>query len=310
MEKVVLGAVSKPIIDTWIMPKLKELCEKSKTNKELLEHVFVNKFEEYLQRSYEKYSMLSTIAFRNQQRLLEDIYIPLTLKSARVDINEKILVDTYSDVFIPKYKKVLITDTAGMGKSTILKWLFLSCAKQNKGIPVFIELRRLSADKEILDEIFTELNPLKDAHRSDFILSIIERGDFVFFLDGYDEIPFKEKDVVTNKLQEFISKASNNLFILSSRPEIGLATFGDFQEFNIVPLEEEEAHELLKKYDQAGELSSRLIEEITRPDVSRNIREFLSNPLLVTLLYKAFEFKPNIPKNKRVYYRQVYDALF
>ena len=40
------------------------------------------------------------------------------------------------------------------------------------------------------------------------------------------------------------------------------------------------------------------------------VGEFLANPLLVSLLFKAFEYKQQVPFKKHVFYRQVYDALY
>lgn len=40
------------------------------------------------------------------------------------------------------------------------------------------------------------------------------------------------------------------------------------------------------------------------------INEFLKNPLLVSLLFAAFDFKQTIPLKKHIFYRQVFDAYF
>ena len=66
---------------------------------------------------------------------------------------------------------------------------------------------------------------------------------------------------VTQKIKDFISKASTgNYFILTSRPEGGLMSFGDFQSFSINPLSKEEAYGLLEKYDRSDnkEISNKL----------------------------------------------------
>ena len=40
------------------------------------------------------------------------------------------------------------------------------------------------------------------------------------------------------------------------------------------------------------------------------MREFLRNPLMVSLLYLTYQYKGVIPYKKHIFYRQVYDALF
>jgi hypothetical protein len=295
------------IVEQWVKPKLAALYKYIKTDKALFENALATKFDEYLQRSYEKNSYINVIVFQNQRKRLDDLYIPITVKQAQD--NKHILLDSYKAEFLPAYEKVLIKDTAGMGKSTVIKYLFLLSVRQNEGVPIFIELRKLKADESILDHIHNELNPIDDEFDKDFILKLIKQGGFIFFLDGYDEIPFKERDEVTRNLQEFISKASENHFVITSRPESSLASFADFQEFNIQPLKLEETFQLLRKYDQTGELSEEIISRLKGTPLS-SLKEFLTNPLLVSLLYKSYEYKRIIPFKKHIYYRQVYDALF
>ena len=141
------------------------------------------------------------------------------------------------------------------------------------------------------------------------LLEFIKTGGFVFFLDGYDEISLDERSAVTANIQDFISKASNNIFFLTSRPEQALASFGDFQVFSINSLTKKEAYELLRRYDKQGNTSKQLIDELKTGQYEM-INEFLKNPLLVSLLFAAFDYKHTIPLKKHIFYRQVYDAYF
>lgn len=312
----IASPLTSAIVDTWLKPKLKALRKYIKTDSALFEHSLATKFDEYLLRSYEKHSYINVIVFQNQQRRLEDIYVPLTLRAARGPKRmvaargpRRVVIDAYKKDFIPTYEKVLIRDTAGMGKSTVLKYLFLSCVNENQGIPIFIELRKLKSDQSILSYIYNELNALEKELNKDFVLELIKQGSFVFFLDGYDEIPFRARDDVTSNLQDFMWRAGKNHFVLTSRPESSLASFPDFQEFNIQPLEVDQAFRLLGKFDNNGILSSEIITKLGR-GMLESIEEFLKNPLLVSLLYKSYEYKPIIPFKKHIFYRQVYDALF
>jgi hypothetical protein len=295
------------IVETWIKPKLVMLQKYLKTDKAVFENALSTKFDEYLQRTYEKNALVNVLVFQNQKKRLEEIYIPQTVHQASGPA--RVLINRYKSSFLPEHKRILIRDTAGMGKSTILKFLFVSCISSNKGIPVFIELRKLKAAESIIQYICNELNPLDDEFDKDFILQLIRQGDFVFFLDGYDEIPFGDRDAVTGHLLDFISKARNNLFMLSSRPDSSLASFQNFEEFRIQPLQTKEAFRLLKRYDKGGELSSEIISKL-KSGLLKNLGEFLGNPFLVSLLFKSYQFKRAIPFKKHVFYRQVYDALF
>lgn len=293
-------------IEKYIKPKLEGF---GIGNTLLLE----NKFDEYISRSYNKHLYMNTIVFKNQQKTINDLYIPLTViksDNKHHDDTEVITIDTFPSNFIPKYKKVLLIDSAGMGKSTILKYLYLMSIKHNIGIPILIELRKLGQTDSIIDFIINEINGIGLVFKKNEICSLIEGGDFIFFFDGYDEIIDENKSIVTENMQDFISKADNNLFIISSREEGSLSCFGNFQRFDIRPLEKSEAYNLIKKYDNDGELSKQLINKLEDEENLKIINEFLTNPLMVSLLYKAFEYKSSVPYKKNIFYRQVYDALF
>ena len=148
-----------------------------------------------------------------------------------------------------RYSSILITDTAGMGKSTLTKRAFLDVIENGYGIPIYIELRRLSKGKTVLMEIQEQVNSLTKEFNPQLLLEFIQTGGFIFFFDGYDEISLNERSFVTSDIQNFISKAGHNVFVMTSRPEQALTSFGDFQMFSINPLTKKEAFELLRRYD-------------------------------------------------------------
>jgi hypothetical protein len=303
------------LVKKFLSNKVEEALGKQRSKKEL--KLIENKFNEYMERSYKNYIYMNTIVFRNQQKTIDDLYIPLTVSKRNVfdasceeDVND-ILINSYKDDFLPNYKKVLLIDQAGMGKSTIAKYLYLSSINESKGIPILIELRRLSQEKDIIDFIMNEINGISEHFDKEGVLKLIERGDFIFFFDGYDEIKKEYKTQVTEKLQNFVDKAGNNNFLMTSREEDELLSFGNFQSFYIYPLKKEEAYNLIKKYsDDKEEISKLLIKKIEEDKNFEIIKEFLENPLMVSLLCESFKYKQSIPHKKDAFYRQVYDALF
>lgn len=301
----------KALVNQYISPILKKDYENGQNEREKI--LFEDKISEYLKRSYKKNEYINTIIFKNQQKKLDDIYIPLTVikntENTEVE-DEGIIIDKYNENFIPLYNKVLLVDNAGMGKSTIVKYWYLSVIRENKGIPILIELRKLKKGIHIIDFIISEVNGIKDDCKKELLLELIDGGDFIFFLDGYDEIIPEDKIDITNDIQNFISKAYKNKFIISSRDERELCSFGDFQRFDIKPLNKEEAYELIRKYDNDGAISNSLIENLESNDNFEILSEFLENPLMVSLLYKSFDYKRVISYEKHIFYRQVYDALY
>lgn len=265
-------------------------------------------FEEYLTRSYERHSVVCTLVLRNSNRRLKDIYVPLTILEEN-NPDEKVVIDTYPMEFMRKHPRMIIRDTAGMGKTTLVKRLFLSAIDEVLAIPIIVELRRLKHETTLLDMVYDQIDSLAEKFDHELLLKLIQQGGFVFFFDGYDEVANEQKGTVTEEIKSLVSKAPANTYIITSRPELSLMTFGDFSVFTIQPLAEEEATELLRKYDNNGEVSNILIEKLN--NISNvKIKDFLRTPLLTSLLFTAFDYKQKVPIRKEEFYQQVFDAYF
>ena len=308
----VVSPVSKSLVDELVTPIIKKL--KSEYKKKYNDYLVPRSehFKRYLDEAYNEYSSLNTLVFHDRIKSLKDVYLPLVL--IKEDKTESVIINGISTYLVKRYKKLLIIDTAGMGKSTMLKRMFLDVndiGLKEVGIPLFVDLRRLKKDWTIIDEIERRLSSLSETFDKELLLYFLEEGGFIFFLDGYDEIPLNDKDSVTQSLQDFIKKANRNYFILTSRPENAIWGFEGFVIYNIRPLKKEEAYTLLKKYDRHKnkEISAKLI-NLLESDDFKSAAEFLETPLLTTLLFNAFDYKETIPLKKHLFYRQIYDAYF
>lgn len=313
---MVAGGVTKGVVAALVKPVVEGALSGIKAIKQDIINSFTDKFSVYLESQVERHAFLNTLVFGTYKEL-EDLYIPLTV-IPNVDgvANEEkgIHLNSFKKEFLGTNKRALITDTAGMGKSTLMKFLFLQCIKNKFAVPIFIELRHLSQHKTLLDLIEQQLNPTTTKEDTSYfsrkeIQRILKAGGLVFFFDGYDEIPFKDRESVTIDLKNFIETFSKNTFAITSRPETGLAAFPSFSQYTIRPLKKEESFALIKKYDKDGVRSQQLIERLKGKDF-RGVMEFLKNPLLTTLLYRCYEYKQSLPLKKHVFYRQVFDALF
>ncbi|MBR5725502.1 MAG: NACHT domain-containing protein [Muribaculaceae bacterium] len=319
-ETIITAATAqmiKSLVEKEIAPRFEKFIKSVKTEYKVKLDKNKDYFGEYYRRTYEKYSIVNTLVFHNSQRLLKDIFVAETLvKDNRFEgRNEATRIDGMPKKLIKQYKKILIEDTAGMGKSTITKRMFIDLIDngiEGVGVPIYIELNRLNKDRSILQEIQDGLSSLSEVFDKDLLLRFIQTGGFIFFLDGYDEISIADRSEVTQDIQNFVYKAgTENFYILTSRPEDSLKSFGDFQSFKIQPLEKDEAFELLEKYDMTDNkvISKKLIDLLKSGNYS-SIDEYLENPLLVSLLYAAFDHKQSIPLKKHLFYRQVYEAYF
>lgn len=126
------------IIDVFVKPKFEKICNEK--NNEVKYSQLEEALIEYMKRSYEKYEYMNTIVFKNSQKKLYELYVPLTVLKTSEESKEQveININKYRDDFIPIYKKILLVDTAGMGKSTLLKYLYLKTIEEAKGILVLV----------------------------------------------------------------------------------------------------------------------------------------------------------------------------
>lgn len=305
MEEVAFSAVvsaAKPKLESWfnkVVDKVDIVYKTTLMNDR-------DHFWDYLERTYKKFSKIRPVGFREQLDFTK-IYVPLTLEGG----NEKeYIVDTFPKELVSKHKHLLIMDNAGMGKSTISKRMFMGAFEDGScGIPIFVELRHLSKGHDIISEVLRQVRNLSSEFDSNLLKILLGKGNFVVFLDGYDEIALSEKTAVTESLQAFIEKASNNIFILTSRQDDALMGFQSFCQYSIKQLEDENAYRLLSNLDNNGEKSQHLIKTLEQKKLE-GVNEFLVNPLLVTLLYTAFDFEPTIPTKKHLFYDQVFNAFF
>ncbi|PEP54067.1 hypothetical protein CN557_08395 [Bacillus wiedmannii] len=291
--------------------KIKKVFNKRKISADSYEEL-AEKFSNYLEKSYFEYSSIPTLALKDKRVSLENIYEPLTLKEAGVNdlANQaEYTLLNYDDSFFENHPKLIIFDNAGMGKSTFLKFLFLSAMQQRIQLPIFIELRHLKNDNSVLDEIYKKINYLSDEFNKENILELIKDGDFLFFLDGYDEISRSDREKVSADLKQFLIHANKNRFIITSRPDAGL-NLSTFEKYKIRKLKLDEAVSIIRKYDNVTgySLQEELIETIKNSE--KHFNSFLKNPMFVSLLYVTYKNKRELPLTQASFYRTVYDALY
>ncbi len=249
------------------------------------------------------------------EKELEELYIPLTLIN-RVNRRNIFLIDENGMDIFQKHTKILVIDNAGMGKSTIVKYFTMLNFQNMDKMPVVIELRNLKGVNSIEEYIQKEMNSIHREFPLQYVKDLLNGGDFIICFDGFDEVAENERKNVIKMIKDFVAKAGNNIFVLTSREDNALASFGEFKEFHIQGLSEQKAYQLIEKYSKADEfvdsveIGQELINKLkTENDISM-LTEFLSNPLMVSLLYKTYLHYRNIPNKKHLFYNQIYRALY
>jgi hypothetical protein len=235
---------------------------------------------------------------------LSDVYIPLTLAD---QLREKrFRLDKYPEALFSETRRILVTDTAGMGKSTAFKFIVQTSLLRLEKIPLLVELRKIPEGVTLLEFICREFTG-SDKVAASVIENILAGGNVLLLLDGYDEVDDSLRKRVNGEIVSLANRFDACNFIVSSRPDSELKGLAGFAEYMIERLHQAEAFELIRKYGKNGDVAERLISKIRG---NSQVRDFLGNPLLVSLLFKAFDYKNTVPFKRHIFFRQVFDALY
>lgn len=291
---------AKMMIESFILPVVSKRLRKAK-GKSSKDKKIRKKIQDHLTTIYAQCSYINTIAFQNLPKRLIDLYVPLTLihqeEQHEIEVGEGCTI-------LEEYHSVLIVDDAGMGKSTISRRLALDYVIQQKRIPIILELRSFSAGTNLEQQTLDAIG-IADQCQDNILSSLL----LLLIFDGLDEVPLDARKAAIKEICRLRKLCSKSPALITSRPDSSLRLCRGFVTFKVKSLSEEQAFELLRKYDRNGVLSKKLITGI-KAEPEPSISEFLTNPLYVSLLYCAYRHKPVIPRRKHIFYSEVYDALF
>ncbi|MXO32486.1 NACHT domain-containing NTPase [Apibacter sp. B2912] len=269
--------------------------------------IYKNGLIDYINNFYEKYSSIKTFIYRDEKVNFYDIYYPIKIRNY-----EQYLKENDFDEIFKKYQYLTIIGNAGSGKSMLTKHIFLSSAENCKHIPIIIELRNLNDCKETIEEYVTKIITQNKISPNDKITErILKEGNFIFLLDGYDEIYSEIKNKITTDIENFVDKYYKNVFIVTSRSGGNAESLSRFDNFEVQSLEEFEIHEFIKmqlRLQENHELERKIMYEINKHE-NDEYRDYLSSPLLLSMFIFTFNNYPELPKQKSKFYWNVFDTL-
>jgi len=309
------------LITSVVGEKLKSLFDGLlKEFGEEVKQVVNNNILEYQVEEYNRNYCTKTLLHRVQPKNLKDFYQPLFIttcdrRQRRIDprdTSKRIPTNSIKNLFTKKQFITLIGN-AGSGKSTIVKYLFLNSIDTKFKIPIKVELRYLndyegSVIEFIKDRIF-KLNRLATNDR--IIERLMNSGDFVFFLDGYDEINSTKKEKITKEIDDLVKLYNKNFYLLTSRPYTEIDLLPLFHNFEVCELSDEDINNFIRKQIpiEEKELCDKIIEAVNSKE-NISYKSFLSNPLLLSMFILTFQSYSSIPQKRSEFYSQVFDALF
>jgi predicted NACHT family NTPase len=292
---------------------------------EEIKHTISNNILEYQIEEYNRNSISKTLLHRVEPKRLKEFYQPLFIRKCGKNnkkneiyrhiakIKDKRIATESIEKLFEKNQFVTLIGNAGSGKSTIVKYLFLNSIDSNFKIPIKVELRYLNDYSgtviDFIQEKVFKLNRLASADK--IIERLMKSGDFVFFLDGYDEITSSKKEKITKEIDDLVKLYNKNNYLLTSRPYTEIDLLPLFHNFEVCELSNEDINQFIAKQipKEEKELQEKIIEAINSAE---NIayKTFLSNPLLLSMFILTFQSYSSIPQKRSTFYSQVFDALF
>ncbi|QGM80132.1 NACHT domain-containing protein [Otariodibacter oris] len=269
-------------------------------------------FSSYLNSRYEKLSIMKTLLYRNEPVKLSECYVRNSVTFIDNDRTENVFKDHNIKDFILKNKRVILSGTAGIGKSVFCKSIFLEMVNNANGIyPIFIELRELknNASATLIEYICNEISYINEKISSSNLESLIKKGNILFILDGFDEIDFDIREKYTREILEISKKYSDIRILISSRPEEIFQSWEQFYVLNMNELSKKQAKELIKKLRYDENLKNKFIQEIDKK-LYKTHKSFVGNPLLLTMMLMSFEEFAEIPRKIHLFYEQAFLTLF
>ena len=270
-------------------------------------------FTRYLRNATERYNQVHTIATGNIVRTIigpDNIYVSIGVKYGKKKINTHTV-----EPMLSVSKNLLVEGTGGIGKSMMMRYLFLNTANRGEYVPVLLELRKISKQKpglvSIMELIYTCMKDFDaELPREQFEFSL-RMGKYLFLMDGFDEVKESMAEETAEKIQQFCSKYPNNPCIITTRPGRNTAPLETFTTVTSLPLTKEQAVELAKKIwtedEKTREFCRQLRDELY--DEPKH-REFAENPLLLSMMFLTFMRNNSLPSHLAEFYRRAFEALY
>lgn len=269
---------------------------------------FGDAYEKYLTKTKSKYCRIKTLIYRRTPRDLYSFYECMGL------CHEGKTIDTSNvNNVLNIGKKIIISGTGGIGKSTMLKHLFVNTIENTEYIPVLIELRSFNAldtkEVSVYDMIYKLLSDNGFNIEKEYFEYSMNSGGYILLFDGYDELNRDKSSKIASEIRCLSDKYSSNYYIVSSRPSDAFIGWNDFSEVTINPLTKEQAISLIKKIDFDERVKEKFISELERY-LFVKYRSFAQNPLLLTIMLLTYENNATIPDNLNDFYELAFSTLF
>jgi hypothetical protein len=281
----------------------------------------VTTYADYLIRKGVQANAVRNFIYDFRSASLYDIYVPAKIEVHGDDTH----IGTYTgDDFLrwlckpvddPRKRPTrasAVIGGAGTGKSLFLKHAFFKIQDINANqIPVLIEVRNFN--KVLLADLETRIYEVFEATGTkvfpEQISNGLKSGLFVVLLDGMDELKGVIQEHYEAELIGFVRKFPLCPVIVSTRPTRRIYSWREIIACDILPLNLTTAVDLVKRLEFDEKVKTGFI-KLLRKDLFRTHVEFVSIPLLCTIMLLTYSDSGYISNNRHEFFEDAFTALW
>lgn len=239
----------------------------------------------------------------------------------RPDYKDKQLNRAMSNIMLDNLGRnfCVFSGIGGMGKSMLLIKFLLDEAESYKPggrVPIMVTLRSYKPDEKNLETLLAmELKRFDPALQLSDLYYLLDTGRAVCLLDGFDEVNRDYINDFQDELDVIKDGRLDTFFIMSSRDIPEIRTLNHYFEYDLQNLNLEQACELINRLDSDrvdDELKKDFINKLQKDTFRFNRdekRDFVGNPLFLSLMIRTYDMIHDIPTQRYVFYEKTYIAM-
>jgi hypothetical protein len=267
-------------------------------------------FQRHIDTSYERCKYVKNVLYRDNSVELKSQYVNVSF-----DRGGEVCTDENISKKIRNQGRILVSGTAGAGKTMFMKWLTLNLIENlqnHQRIPLFLELRYVteeSISKGFVQYILDGTSPSESRVSIDRFKVGLDLGQFILVLDAIDEVKPSIRERVLDEIRMYLRDFPRCPVLISSRPDDELESIQELEVYRTRNMNKDQAINVIEKLEFDSTVKYSLIEKL-KNGLFEEHSEFLSNPLLATIMLLNFDHSADIPNKLTSFYRQAFEALY
>lgn len=260
---------------------------------------------EYIKANYQRCAYVRTLLKRDRPTELDKIYEPLQFKIDNYILKE----DEIKSSISTDLHRTIISGYAGNGKTIFLKKIYKELIdNQTNFYPIFFELRNISSGTQTLfDYIYQSIVTYSDSFTQKQFTYGLKKGLFYFLIDGLDEVSDSQQSNIQEEIIRLTLKYPDCPFVVTSRPN-EFTTWENFHVAHLLPFDYRQCQSYITKIDFVEERKTEFLEFLAE-DKFEEHKEFLSNPLLASMMLLTFDEYGDIPAKRHIFYEKCFQVL-